>query len=73
MELPANVLTPTVSRLILCRATDPIACQAFCERVKEAFRGIPNVEIFVRDEGRLISNSCSLTINTPFYFFQHGR
>jgi len=34
MELPANIVTPT----------------AFCDRVKTAFEGIPNVEIIVRDE-----------------------
>ncbi|KAF8525627.1 leucine aminopeptidase [Gautieria morchelliformis] len=34
MELPANILTPT----------------AFCERVREAFTGISNVDIFVHDE-----------------------
>ncbi|PBL00091.1 hypothetical protein ARMGADRAFT_1072481 [Armillaria gallica] len=34
MELPANIVTPT----------------AFTERVKSAFAGIDNVEIFVRDE-----------------------
>ncbi|KAF9557931.1 leucine aminopeptidase [Agrocybe pediades] len=34
MELPANMMTPT----------------AFCERVKQEFEGIPNVEIIVRDE-----------------------
>ncbi|KAL4070320.1 cytosol aminopeptidase family, catalytic domain-containing protein [Scleroderma citrinum] len=34
MELPANIMTPT----------------AFTERAKEEFKGIDNVEIFVRDE-----------------------
>jgi aminopeptidase len=34
MELPANMMTPT----------------AFTERVKEEFKGIPNVEIIVHDE-----------------------
>lgn len=34
MELPANIATPT----------------GFCDRVKAAFEGIPNVEIIVRDE-----------------------
>lgn len=34
MELPANMMTPTI----------------FCERVKKEFEGIPNVEIIVRDE-----------------------
>ncbi|KAF8587050.1 leucine aminopeptidase [Ramaria rubella] len=33
MELPANIVTPT----------------GFTERVKEAFKGIPNIEIHVRD------------------------
>lgn len=35
MELPANLMTPTI----------------FCQRVQAAFEGIANVEIFVRDEG----------------------
>ncbi|KIM38237.1 hypothetical protein M413DRAFT_447983 [Hebeloma cylindrosporum] len=34
MELPANMMTPT----------------AFTERVQKEFEGVPNVEIFVRDE-----------------------
>ncbi|KAF9449971.1 leucine aminopeptidase [Macrolepiota fuliginosa MF-IS2] len=34
MELPANMMTPTI----------------FTERIKKEFEGIPNVEIFVRDE-----------------------
>ncbi|KIY65934.1 hypothetical protein CYLTODRAFT_423874 [Cylindrobasidium torrendii FP15055 ss-10] len=34
MEMPANLMTPTI----------------FCQRVQAAFEGIPNVEIFVRDE-----------------------
>jgi len=34
MELPANIITPT----------------AFCDRVKLAFKGIPNVEVLIRDE-----------------------
>ncbi|KAL4268541.1 peptidase M17 family protein [Pleurotus pulmonarius] len=34
MELPANMITPT----------------AFCERVKSQFEGVPNVQIYVRDE-----------------------
>ncbi|KAJ3777756.1 leucine aminopeptidase [Lentinula raphanica] len=39
MELPANMMTPTASFF-----------QAFCERAKAEFAGVPNVEIYIRDE-----------------------
>jgi hypothetical protein len=57
MELPANMMTPTV-----CSATYVIfnmwtkfgLDQAFTERVKKEFEGVANVEIIVRDEGTQI-------------------
>jgi len=51
MELPANMMTPT----------------AFTERVKKEFEGIPNVEIFVRDEAWAASKN----MNT-FLSVTHG-
>ena len=37
METPANLMTPT----------------KFCERIQSEFKGLENVEIFVRDQGAL--------------------
>lgn len=52
MELPANMMTPTVRALDLraCRRSF-LAHQIFTERVKAEFKGLKNVEIIVRDEG----------------------
>ena len=54
MELPANIMTPTVSHSSEIYPP-PLSntLQAFTERVKHEFSGIPNVEIIVRDEGTL--------------------
>ena len=55
MELPANMMTPTVSLTSAFRQFNiPLKvhlAQIFTERVKEAFTGLKNVEIIVRDEG----------------------
>jgi len=54
MELPANMLTPTVrssthlhSLVRLIVSSD----QIFCEKVVKEFEGLDNVTIHVRDEG----------------------
>ncbi|PPQ93423.1 hypothetical protein CVT25_004495 [Psilocybe cyanescens] len=47
MELPANMMTPTL----------------FCERVKKEFEGIPNVEIIVRDEAWALEKNMKLLQN----------
>ena len=75
MELPANILTPTVSHYLLSsRGKKPMVPQAFCRRVKDAFKDIENVEIFVHDEGQLLFKmSLSRLASSPhFYQFQHG-
>jgi len=54
MELPANMMTPTVSLPALDQSNIPLKvhlAQIFTERVKEAFTGLQNVEIIVHDEG----------------------
>jgi len=54
MELPANVMTPTVcppAMFIFNTWNKSELKQAFTERVKKEFEGVANVEIFVRDEG----------------------
>ncbi|KAF8886432.1 leucine aminopeptidase [Gymnopilus junonius] len=57
MELPANLMTPT----------------AFTERVKKEFEGVPNVEIFVRDEAPSSPSSSSFSrISRTFSFVTHG-
>ena len=54
MELPANMMTPTVRFPVILSFTVLKEIQIFCERVKKEFEGIPNVEIIVRDEGRFL-------------------
>ncbi|KAK0500947.1 hypothetical protein EDD18DRAFT_1146702 [Armillaria luteobubalina] len=61
MEMPANIVTPT----------------AFTERVKSAFAGIDNVEIFVRDEGmeetqKVIDYCAPSKDDTPVAFVGKG-
>jgi len=54
MELPANVMTPTVYPpvMVIFNTWNKSGFeQAFTERVKKEFEGVANVEIFVRDEG----------------------
>ena len=55
MELPANMMTPTVSLTSAFHQSNiPLKAhlaQIFARRVKEAFAGLKNVTIFVRDEG----------------------
>lgn len=70
MELPANMITPTVrSRDIYCiyRPLMFLAEQAFCERVKSQFEGVPNVQIYVRDEGTFPHVLCLLTQLTQLH------
>ncbi|KAH9486044.1 Cytosol aminopeptidase [Psilocybe cubensis] len=47
MELPANMMTPTL----------------FCERVKKEFEGIPNVEIIVRDEAWALEKNMNVFLS----------
>src|SRR5882757_7825683 len=54
MELPANMLTPSVRSLdfpAFLAALTVSYNQIFCEKVAKEFQGLENVDIHVRDEG----------------------